>query len=188
MRARSRVSPIACHSRPVRAWSHRLERVTPGPGRTSFFQPERWISSQMIHTRPIAATFGRTVLAMRAARSRPSAPGRSSPRSSASRPARVVSAAMAAYLLAEPVGDDAGQLGDRGGVDPPRPFDGNRVLLDHPAWPARQQDDAVAQADRLADVVGDEQDGEPPANPLADPVELVVEQVAGHRVERAERL
>ena len=53
---------------------------------------------------------------------------------------------------------------------------------------ARQQDDAVAQADRLADVVGDEQDGEPPANPLADPVELVVEQVAGHRVERAERL
>src|SRR6185437_13073256 len=181
MTARSRVSPIACHSRPVLSWSHRLDRVTPGPGSTNFFHPERWISSQTTHTSTMAASLGQVARAIRAARSRALAPGRSPSRSRASRPARVVSAAMAAYLLAQPVGDDARQFGDRSGVDPPRALDRDRVFLDDPARPARQQDDPVAEPDRLADVVRDEQDGERPADPLADPVELVVQQVAGHR-------
>ena len=60
------------------------------------------------------------------------------------------------------------------------------VLLGDPAGPAGEQHHPVAEADRLADVVGDEQHGEPGARP--ERLELVVEQVAGHRVERAERL
>src|ERR1700761_1480857 len=144
--------------------------------------------SQMTHTSTTAATFGQTAFEIRAARSRAPPPGVASPKSSASRPARVVSVAMAAYLLAEPVGDDASQFGDRGRIDPPRTLHWDGVFRDDPARPAGQQDDAVAEADRLADVVRDEQHGEPLADPLADPVELVVEQVAGHRVERAERL
>src|SRR5579863_8697462 len=125
MSARSTVSPVACQSSPVYACSHRLVRVTPGPGRTYFFQPVRWISSQVAHTRATAASFGQA--AAQARRSRPAAPGRAEAGASsrASSPASVVSAAMTAYLRAEPVGDDAGQFGDRGGVDPPRPLEGN---------------------------------------------------------------
>src|ERR1700761_779183 len=144
--------------------------------------------SQMTHTSTTAATFGQTAFEIRAMRSRAPPPEVSSPKSSASSPARVVSVAMAAYLLAEPVGDDAGQFGDRGGVDPPRTLHRDGVFRDDPARPAGQQDDTVAKTNRLADVVRDEQHGEPPADPLANPVELVVEQVAGHGVERAERL
>ena len=44
----------------------------------------------------------------------------------------------------------------------------------------------VPEPDRLAHVVGDEQDGQVPLG--GDPVELVVQHVPGHRVERAERL
>ena len=54
------------------------------------------------------------------------------------------------------------------------------------AGAAGQQHDPVAEAYGLAHVVGHEQDREGPRRP--DPLQLVVEQVAGHRVERAERL
>ena len=52
--------------------------------------------------------------------------------------------------------------------------------------PGRQDDDAVAEPGRLADVVGDEQHGQ--AAVAHERVELVVQHVAGHRVEGAERL
>ena len=54
------------------------------------------------------------------------------------------------------------------------------------AGPAAEQHHPVAQPDRLAHLVGDEQDRElaPPPDALQD----LVEQVPGHRVERAERL
>src|ERR1700722_801495 len=177
MRARSTVSPVACHSRPVFACSHRFARVTPGPGRTNFFQPVRWTSSQTTHTRATAASFGQSTAQARRARSPALVRPGAGPRSRASSPASVVSAAMAAYLLAQPAGDLGGQLGDRGGIHPPRALDGDRVLLDDPARTAGQQDNAVAEADGLADVVRDEQDGQRPADPLAYPVELVVQQV-----------
>ena len=52
--------------------------------------------------------------------------------------------------------------------------------------PRRHDDDAIAEPGRLADVVGHEQHGQPPVADVG--VELVVERVAGHRVEGAERL
>src|SRR5690349_13735226 len=51
---------------------------------------------------------------------------------------------------------------------------------------AAQHDHAVAEPDGLADVMGHEQHGELAFR--ADPVQLVVKHVPGHRVERAERL
>ena len=59
-------------------------------------------------------------------------------------------------------------------------------LLGHPAGPAGEHDDAVAEASRLPDVVGDEEHVELRLPP--DPLQLVVHQVAGHGVEGAERL
>ena len=80
----------------------------------------------------------------------------------------------------------AGELGDVAVLDPPRARDVDGELRRHPARPAGQQHDAVAEADGLADVVGHEQDRR--AGRLPDPLELVVEDVAGHGVERAEGL
>ena len=65
-------------------------------------------------------------------------------------------------------------------------IDGDRELGDHPAGTAREQDDAVTESDRLADVVGDEEDAHPGLAP--DPLDFVVERVAGHGIEGAERL
>src|ERR1700727_1712316 len=98
----------------------------------------------MTQTRAIAASLGQTTAQTRRARSAAPARPACGPRSRASSPASVVSVAMAAYLLAQPVGDLAGQRGDLGGVHPPRALDGDRVLLDDPARPAGQQHDAVA--------------------------------------------
>ena len=64
--------------------------------------------------------------------------------------------------------------------------DVDRELGRHPSRAARQQHDPVAQAGRLPHVVGDEQDREAAARP--HPLELVVEDVAGHGVEGAEGL
>ena len=50
----------------------------------------------------------------------------------------------------------AASVGDLGRVEAPRPLDVDGVLLDDPAGPAREQDDAVAEAHRLAHVVGHE--------------------------------
>src|SRR5579863_818316 len=91
-----------------------------------------------------------------------------------------------AHLLPQPVGDAPGQFRDRRRVDPAGVLDGHRELVDHPAGAAAQYDHPVPQPDRLPHVVGDEQDGQ--LAPGADPVELVVQQVPGHRVQRAERL
>ena len=55
-----------------------------------------------------------------------------------------------------------------------------------PARPAREQHDAVAEAHRFAHVVRHEDDGLAGRRPQR--FELVVQAVAGHRVERAERL
>ena len=61
-----------------------------------------------------------------------------------------------------------------------------RNSLGHPTGPAGQQHDPVAEAGRLADVVRHEQDRA--AGLLPDPLQLVVQDVAGHRVQRTERL
>jgi hypothetical protein len=93
---------------------------------------------------------------------------------------------MPAHLLAQPVGDLRGQLGDRGGVDPARPFDHHREFRQHAARAAAQHHHPVPEPNCLPHVVSDEQDGQVPLG--GDPVELVVQHVPGHRVERAERL
>ena len=79
-----------------------------------------------------------------------------------------------------------GQGADGGRFDAPGPRDVDGELRRHPARPAGEQHDAVGQAGRLPHVVGDEHDRGPGA--LPDPLELVVEDVAGHGVEGAERL
>ena len=80
----------------------------------------------------------------------------------------------------------AARRGHLGGVHAARPLDVDGELADHPAGPARQQHDPVGEAGGLAHVVGDEHDAEVPVGP--QPLELVVEQVAGHGVEGAEGL
>src|SRR5215831_5855383 len=117
--ARWRVVSTACQNSPVRACAHRLLSVTPGPGKTSFFQPDRWISSQTTQTRARAATFGHSPLQARLAAC-PAPRGAGAATSSASSPSSVLFA-MAADLLPQPVGDRPGELGDRSGIDPPRP-------------------------------------------------------------------
>src|SRR5580704_1636077 len=91
--------------------------------------------------------------------------------SSWSRPARAaagscgVSTAMTDDLLTQAVLDlDRGRHRVRG-VHPARPLEVNPEFADHPAGPAAQQHHPVAQPDRLADLVGDKQDGELAAPP-----------------------
>ena len=71
-------------------------------------------------------------------------------------------------------------------LDPSGARDVDGELGDHAARAARQQHDAVAEPDGLAHVVGDEEDRQALLAPEA--LDLVVQQVAGHRVERAEGL
>ena len=73
-----------------------------------------------------------------------------------------------------------------GGLDAPGPIGVDDELRRHPAGSAGEQHDAVGQAGGLPHVVGDEQDRGPGLPP--DPLELVVQDVAGHGVERAEGL
>ena len=60
------------------------------------------------------------------------------------------------------------------------------VLLGDPTGPAGEEHDPVAEPHGFTDVVRHEEHREPGAGPEC--FELVVEQVSGHRVERAERL
>ena len=60
------------------------------------------------------------------------------------------------------------------------------VLRGDPAGPGREQHDPLGEPAGLAHVVGDEQHGDPDL--LPDPQQLVVQQVAGDRVQRRERL
>src|SRR5262245_26617274 len=63
------------------------------------------------------------------------------------------STAMTTDLLLEAVGDGARLLRDLGGIEPARSLDVDRVLLDDATRPAREQDDAIAEAHRFANVV-----------------------------------
>ena len=71
-------------------------------------------------------------------------------------------------------------------LDAAGPGDVDDELLGHPAGPAGEHHDAVAEPGGLAHVVGDEQDRA--AGLLPDALELVVHDVAGHGVEGAEGL
>src|SRR5579859_7214618 len=159
--ARRMVMSMACQSWMCCIWCHRLLETVPGPGSTYFFQPVRWMISHAPMTRPIASSFGQTVAQMSrppqgcppvAGRSRLSRPLRAAASGSAAR-ARpgptLVSLAMTPHLLAQPVGDGAGQLGDLRRVDPAWPRDGHGELVDDPAGPAGQQHHPVAEPDRL---------------------------------------
>src|ERR1039458_2421792 len=96
--------------------------------------------------------------------------------SSWSRPARAAagscggSMAMADDLLTQPVLDLDREPHRLRGVHPPRALEVHPEFADHPAGPAAQQHDPVAQADRLAHLVGDEQDAQlaPPPDALQD--------------------
>ena len=68
--ARSQVVAMACHSSPVCSWPHRSDRVPPGPGKISFFQPLTWISCHTASTMAIASTLGHRAAQARAARRR----------------------------------------------------------------------------------------------------------------------
>src|SRR5262245_43461214 len=94
--------------------------------------------------------------------------------------------AMATHLLAQPVRDLTGLGRDLGRVHAPRPRDADRELGRDASRSAREQHHAVAEADRFADVVGDEHHRLVGGAPQS--LELVVQKVARHRVERAERL
>src|SRR6202000_379759 len=64
-----------------------------------------------------------------------------------------------------------------------------KVHLEHVldlAWPRREQDDAVSERERFAEIVGDEQDGLLLA--LPDPEQHFVHVDLGVGIERAERL
>src|SRR5437899_8362820 len=93
---------------------------------------------------------------------------------------------MPAHLAPELVGDDAGEAPDVRRLHAARAPDGGRELCGDAAGPAREERDPLSEAYRLPDVVGHEdhrQAGLPP-----QPLELVVEQVPRHRVERSEGL
>src|SRR6478735_3229580 len=91
---------------------------------------------------------------------------------------------MAADLLSQPGGDDPGQLSGKTGVG--TVFFGDFPFLHHAAGPGGEQEDALAQADRLADVVGHKDDGA--SGFLPDALKFVVQQVAGDGVQGRERL
>ena len=98
----------------------------------------------------------------------------------------IVPVRMPAHFGPQPVGDVGGERGHLATVDASGPFDLHRELGGDAAGPAAQQHDAIGQAGRFAHVVRDEDDRE--ARRQEDAFKLVVQKVAGHGVERAERL
>src|SRR5262245_15867847 len=142
----------------------------------------------------MAATFGHVA---RQARTASDADGRadcssaSSPASSdASRASprgwTSSAAAMASDLPAQLVGHARGERGDARILDAARAGELDVEVRGEPSRTAGEEHDAIAEPRRLAHVVRDEHDGEPGLAP--DVLELVVQQVARDRVERAERL
>src|SRR6266508_1920831 len=177
-----------------RSW---MSRPMTGPGGGSAhsgFQRVRTTACQTPKTSATAASLGQsaaTSLARRPGTAAAACSSASRPDSSASVVAVVAApvrspAAMAAHLLPQPVGDGVGERCHLGGLDAAGPGRVDRELGRHPPGTAGQQHHAVTQADRLAHVVGDEDHGQ--AGGLPELLELVVEQVAGDRVQRTERL
>src|SRR5262245_4380369 len=121
----------------------------------------------MPNTIAVASSFGHVAFQSRRPRLARGATGRSrvtspadSSVSSSSRTG-MSRTGMTAHLRTQLVGDRAREVGDLTGVESARPLHVDGKLLDHASGPARQQDDPIAEADGLADVVGDEQHGEP---------------------------
>src|SRR2546430_14442163 len=84
------------------------------------------------------------------------------PSSSWSRPCSAWSVAMASHLLPQPVGELRRDIRDLRRVDPARAGPGQVDLIDDAAGAAAQHDHPIAEPGRLADVVGDEQNGQGP--------------------------
>src|SRR4051794_8358584 len=97
-----------------------------------------------------------------------------------------VSVAMAGDLLTQVLRDLGAQRGHVGVLDASGLGDVDAPLARHPSGSRREQHDALAEPDGLTHVVGHEDDGAACLRPDAD--ELLVQDVAGDRVERGERL
>src|SRR6266566_5460939 len=169
--ARRAVIAIAFHSTAWFASLHSSANAARGPGSTyTGFQPDQTTTCQTATTSARASSLGQMADHIRTARL-PAAPVSLAPCRTSS-PASV-SAAMAQHLRTQPFGNLRGQPGHRRRLDLAGPRDVHRVFLDHRARAAAQQHHLVAQADRLAHVVGDEEHAQ--AAILPDPLELVVQ-------------
>src|SRR5581483_25811 len=183
------VSMARCHS---------VFSTVTGPGRTYCgFRWAKTTACQARKNKPTAVSLGhapsqsraRTPRAGATGTSRASRPAISALCSSARTSAGVSvsrSSAMAAHLLAEPVGDQSGQRGHLGVVEAAGTGNVDAELVDDAARAAGEHQHPVTEADGLPHVVGDEDDDDPGL--LPHPLELVVEQVAGDGVEGPERL
>src|SRR5712664_2363038 len=97
-----------------------------------------------------------------------------------------VSTAMTDHLFPQLALDPDRQLDGIRRVHAARPVQVDLEVPDDPAGTAAEQYHPVPEADRLAYLVGNEEHGQ--ATPPPDSLKHLVQQVAGHRVERAERL
>ncbi len=93
---------------------------------------------------------------------------------------------MTAHLQAQLLGDLPGQGRHRRGLDSAGAGDVDVERGRYPAGPRGEHQDPVGQPDGLAHIVGDEEHGEAAVAPEA--LELGVEQVSGHGVQRTEGL
>src|ERR1019366_254321 len=96
------------------------------------------------------------------------------------------SSAMSCYLLTQGISDLSGQNRDDPVFDATRPVDSDVVLRDDAPGAAGQQHHPVPQTHRLTHVVRDEKYGQVALPPYR--LELIVQQVARHRIECAEWL
>src|SRR5581483_153746 len=90
-------------------------------------------------------------------------------------PAPLVSTTMTAHLLAQRIGDPACHARHFGRLDTTGPLDVHRELGRHPAGPAGEEHDAIAEPGGFTRVVGDEQHREAAVAP--DALQLVVQDV-----------
>src|SRR5258705_13998293 len=82
--------------------------------------------------------------------------------------------------------DSLGHGGDLGIFDVARPRQRNEELCLDAAWPVAQNENAIAETDCLAHIVGDKDDGLSGLAP--DAFKLVMEKVAGLRIQSSEWL
>src|SRR6266403_6286455 len=82
--------------------------------------------------------------------------------------------------------DFLGHGGHLGILDMTRPRQRDGKFCFDAAWPVAQNENTIAEADRFAHIVGDKDDGLPGLAP--DALELVVEEVAGLRIQSSEWL